>query len=56
MERWVEIGNDILSLSLMIVLFFTHVYLMKNKREGFDMFKLFLTEFENYFSKKIKRF
>ena len=34
---------------------YTFVYLMKNKSEAFDMFKVFLTEIENQFRKKIKR-
>ena len=32
------------------------VYLMKNKSEAIDMFKIFLTEVENQFNRKIKRF
>ena len=35
---------------------FTFVYLMKNKSDALDMFKLFVTEIENQFNKKIKRF
>ena len=34
---------------------FTCVYLMKNKSESFNMFKLFVTDFENQISRKIKR-
>ena len=34
---------------------YTYVYLMKNKSEALDMFKLYVTEIENQFSKKIKR-
>ena len=34
---------------------YTYVYLMKNKSEAFDMFKLFVTEIENQFNKKIKK-
>jgi transposase InsO family protein len=29
---------------------------MKNKSDAFDMFKVFVTEVENQFNKKIKRF
>ena len=35
---------------------YAYVYLMKNKSEAFDMFKLFHTEIENQFNRKIKRF
>ena len=35
---------------------FTFVYLIKNKYETFDIFKLFLTKTENQFIRKIKRF
>src|SRR3954469_3458558 len=34
---------------------YTYVYLMKNKSEALDMFKMYVTEIENQFSKKIKR-
>ncbi|KAK2372890.1 CBL-interacting serine/threonine-protein kinase [Trifolium repens] len=34
---------------------YTFVYLMKNKSEAFDMFKLFVNEIENQFDKKVKR-
>jgi transposase InsO family protein len=35
---------------------YTVVYLMKNKSDAFDMFKMFVNEIENQFSMKIKRF
>ena len=35
---------------------YTYVYLMKNKSDAFDMFKEYVTEIENQFNKKIKRF
>jgi hypothetical protein len=34
---------------------YTFVYLMENKSEAFDMFKLFVNEIENQFDKKVKR-
>jgi len=34
---------------------FTYVYLMKNKSDAFDMFRSFITETENQYSKKVKR-
>jgi hypothetical protein len=34
---------------------YTFVYLMKNKSEAFDVFKMFVNEIENQFSMKIKR-
>ena len=34
---------------------FTFVYLMKNKSEALDMFKLFVAEIENQYNRKIKR-
>lgn len=34
---------------------YSFVYLMKNKSEAFDMFKIFLNETENQFNRKIKR-
>ena len=34
---------------------FTYIYLMKNKSAAFEMFKSFVTEIENQFSKKVKR-
>lgn len=34
---------------------FAYVYLMKNKSDTLNMFKLFVTEIENQFKKKIKR-
>ena len=33
---------------------YTFVYLMKNKSDAFDMFKVFVAEIENQFSRKIK--
>ncbi|CAJ2638290.1 unnamed protein product [Trifolium pratense] len=35
---------------------YTFVYLMKNKSDAFDMFKVFVNEVENQFNTKIKRF
>ena len=35
---------------------YSFVYLMKNKSEAIDMFKIFITEIENQFNRKIKRF
>ena len=35
---------------------FTFIYLLRNKSYAFDMFKVFVTEVENRFYKKIKRF
>jgi len=35
---------------------YTFVYLMKHKSDALDMFKEFVTEIENQFNKKIKRF
>ncbi|KAK2455989.1 putative mitochondrial protein [Trifolium repens] len=35
---------------------YTIVYLMKNKSDAFDMFKMFVNEIENQFGMKIKRF
>jgi len=34
---------------------YTYVYLMKNKSEALDMFKLYVTGIENQFNKKIKK-
>ena len=34
---------------------YTYVYLMKNKSEAFDMFKIFMIEIENQLNIKIKR-
>lgn len=34
---------------------YTYVYLMKNKSEALDMFKMYITEIENQLGKKIKR-
>jgi len=35
---------------------YTYVYLMKNKSEALDMFKIFVKEIENQFNKRIKRY
>ncbi|KAK2429298.1 putative mitochondrial protein [Trifolium repens] len=35
---------------------YTYVYLMKNKSDALDMFKIFIKEIENQFNKRIKRF
>ena len=35
---------------------YSFVYLMKNKSEAIDFFKVFLTEIESQFNRKIKRF
>ena len=35
---------------------YSFVYLTKNKSEAIDMFKIFITEIENQFNRKIKRF
>ena len=35
---------------------FSYVYLLKNKSEAIDMFKIFLSEIENQFNRKVKRF
>jgi len=35
---------------------YTYVYLMKNKSDALDMFKIFVKEIENQFNKKIKRY
>ena len=34
---------------------FTFIYLLKNKSDVFDMFKVFVTEIENQFNKRIKK-
>ena len=34
---------------------YTFIYLLKNKSDALDMFKVFITEIENYFKKRIKR-
>ena len=34
---------------------FSYVYLLKNKSEAIDMFKIFLSEIENQFNRKVKR-
>ena len=33
---------------------FTFIYLLKNKSDSFDMFKVFVTEIENQYNKRIK--
>lgn len=35
---------------------YSFVYLMRNKSEAIDMFKIFISEIENQFNRKIKRF
>ena len=35
--------------------YFTFIYFLKNESDAFNMFKVFVTEVENKFNKKIKR-